>query len=203
MSLTTGTSPLDWKTAIIGPLIKRLTTNKKKAGLEPSKKNYRPVSNLCSLSKLVGHCMLKQFLKHCDNNCLLPDFQSAYQTNYSTETSLVRMTNNILWAIEEQHITMMVILDLSGAFDMVDHNILLNILENQFGVTDTALKWFNSSRSFKVHIGDAYSESQKLSFGVPQGSCSGANIFTCYCSLINKEVLELVSINSFADYHSI
>ena len=92
MSLTTGTFPLDWKTAIIRPLIK-------KAGLELRKKNYRPVSNLCSLSKLVDHCMLRQFLKHCDNNCLLPDFQSAYWANYSTETSLVKMANDILWAL--------------------------------------------------------------------------------------------------------
>ena len=85
--------------------------------------------------------MVKQFLKHCDDNGLLPDFQSAYQANYSTETSLARMTNDILWAMAEQHITMM---DLSAAFDMVDHNILPKILENQFGVTDTGLKWFNS-----------------------------------------------------------
>ena len=99
--------------------------------------------------------MLKQFFKHYDNNCLLPDFQSAYQANYTTETSLVKMTNDILWAMEEQHITMMVILDLSEAFDMVDHGILLKILENQFRVTDTALRWFNNylrPRSFKVHI---------------------------------------------------
>ena len=112
------------------------------------------------------------------------------------------MTKDILWAMEEQHITKMVILDLSAAFDMVDRNILLKILENHFGVTDTALKWFNSylrPRSFKVCIGDEYSESQKLSFGVPQGSCSGANIFIFYYSLINKEVPELVIINGFAD----
>ena len=132
-SLTTSTFPLDWKTAIVRPLIK-------KARLERSKKNYRPVSNRCSLSKLVEHCMLRQFLKHCNNNCLLPDYQSAYQANYSMETSLVKMANDILWAMEDQHITMMVILDLSAAFDMVDHNILLKILENQFGVTDTALR---------------------------------------------------------------
>ena len=162
-SLTTGIFLLDWKTAIIRPLIK-------KAGLELSKKNYRPVFNLCFLSKLVVHCMLKQILKHCDDNCLLPDFQLAYQANYSTETSHVRMMIDILWAMEEQHITMMFILDLSAAFDTVDHNILLMILENQFGVRDTALKWSNSYlrlRSFKVCIGDEYSESQKLSFGVP------------------------------------
>ena len=59
--------------------------------------------------------MLEQFLKHWDDNCLLSDFQSAYQAYYSTETTLVRMTNDILWAIEEQHITLMVILDLSAA----------------------------------------------------------------------------------------
>ena len=123
MSLTTSTFPLDWKTVIIKPLIK-------KAGLELSKKNYKSVSNLCSLSKLVEHCMLKQFFKHCDNNCLLPDFQSAYWANFSTETSLVKMTNYILWAMEEQHITMMVIPDLSAAFAMVDHGLLLKILEN-------------------------------------------------------------------------
>ena len=199
MSFTTGTFLLDWKMAIVRPLIK-------KAGLELSKKNYRPVSNLCFLSKVVEHCMLKEFLKHCDNHCLLPDFQSAYHANYSKETSLARMTNDILWAMEEQHITMMVILDLAAAFDMVDYNILLKILKHQFGVTDTALKRFNSylrPRSFKVNICDEYSKSQKLSFRVPHGSCSGANIFTCYCSLISEEVPESVSINGFADDHSL
>ena len=116
------------------------------------------------------------------------------------------MANDILLAMEEQSITMMVILDLSAAFDMVDHDILLKILENKFRVTDTALRWFNNylrPRSFKVHIGDEYSESQKISFGVPQGSCSGVNILTCYCSLINREVPESISINGFADDHSL
>ena len=116
------------------------------------------------------------------------------------------MTNNIPSVIEEQHITMMVILDLSTAFDMVDHNILLKILESQFGVTDTALKWFDSylrPRSFNVSIGDKYSESKQLRFSVPQGSCNGANIFTCYCALINKVVPYLVSIDGFVDDHSL
>ena len=150
--------------------------------------------------------MLKQFLKHCDNSCLLPDCQSAYWANYSTETSLVKMTNDILWAMEEQHITMMVILELSAAFNMVDHGILLKILENQFGVTDTALMWFNNYlrlRLLEVCIGNEYSEPHKLSYGVPQGLCSGANIFTCYCSLINTEIPESININGFAVDHSL
>ena len=106
MSLTTGTLPLYWKTAIVRPLIKM-------AGLELNKKNYRPISNLFFLSKLVECCMLKQLLKHCDDNCLLSDLQSAYHANNNTRTGLARMTSDILWTMEEQHITMMVILDLS------------------------------------------------------------------------------------------
>ena len=137
MSLTTSTFPLDWQMALIRPLIK-------KAGLNLIMKNYRPISNLCLLSKLVECCMLKQLLKHCNDNCLLPDFQSAHHANYSTETSLARMMNNILWAIDEQHITMMVTLELSAPSDMVYHNILLKILKSRFGVTDTILKWFDS-----------------------------------------------------------
>ena len=92
--------------------------------------HYRSVSNLCFLSKLVEHCMLKQLINHCNTNCLIPNFQSAYKENYSTETNLIRMCNDILWSMEKQQITMMVILDLLVAFEMVDHNILLDILQD-------------------------------------------------------------------------
>ena len=103
--------------------------------------------------------------------------------------------------MEKQHITVVVILDLSAAFDIVAHNIL-KILESQFRVTDTECKWFDSylrPRLFKVCIDDEYSESQQLNFSVPQGSCSRANIFTCYCALINEMIPEPVSINGFAN----
>ena len=87
------------------------------------------------------------------------------------ETSLTRMTSSRPWR-KEQHITMMIMLDLSAAFDVVDHNIILKILESQFGVTDAALKWF-----------DNYLRA------------------TCYCALINKVVPESVTINDFVDDH--
>ena len=150
--------------------------------------------------------MLKQLVKHCNDSCLLPDFQLAYCANYSIETSLARMTNDILWAMEEQHITMMVILKPVYGFWCGGSQCSSKILESQFEVTNTALKWFDSyprPRSFKVCIGDEYSEPKQLKFSVPQESCSGANIFTCYCSLINKVVTELVSISGFADDHSL
>ena len=97
--------------------------------------------------------MLKQLLKHCENHNLLPDFQSAYQKHYIMETSLIRLTNNILWSMERQHITSLVILDLSAAFDTVYHDILLQIPEQKFGFCDKALKWFQNylkPRSFRV-----------------------------------------------------
>ena len=113
ISLTTGQFCDQWVTAIVKPLLKKL-------GLELTNKNYRPVSNLCFITKQVEKCMLNQLLDHCNNNNLLPDFQSAYHQHYSTETSLINITNDILWGMENQEVTTMLILDLSVAFDMVD-----------------------------------------------------------------------------------
>ena len=77
----------------------------KKHGLDLLMKNYRPVFNLCILSKLVKHCMFKQLINHCNTNCLIPYYQSAYRENCSTETSLIQMCNDILWSMEKQQIT--------------------------------------------------------------------------------------------------
>ena len=89
-SLMKGIFANNRKTAIVCPLLK-------KHGLDLLMKNYRPVSNLCFLSKLVKCCMLKQLINHCNTNCLIPDFQSAYRENYSTETSLIKMCSDIVW----------------------------------------------------------------------------------------------------------
>ena len=88
--------------------------------------------------------MLKQLLKHCEDHNLVPDLQSAYQKHYSMETSLIRLTNDILWSMERQYITSLAILDLSAAFETMDHNILLQILEQKFGFCEKALKWFQN-----------------------------------------------------------
>ena len=155
---------------------------------------------------LVKWCMLKQLLQHCEDNHLLPDFQSAYRANYSTETSLVKLVNDILWSMEQSQIMTVVLLDLSTAFDTVDHDILLSILNKQFGICGKALEWFNSylrPRFFKVKIGKDYSQPQQLHFSVPQGLCSGANVFTCYCSSIDQIVPKDITLNGFADDYSL
>ena len=97
-----------------------------------------------------------QFAKHCDENKLLPAYQSAYRRNHICETSLVKLVDDLLWAMEEQLVTTVVILDLSAAFDTVDHDLLLEVLERRFGVTYNTKQWYCSCikpRKFKVIIG--------------------------------------------------
>ena len=127
----------EWKTSVVRPLLK-------KEGLDLLDKNFSPVSNLPFLSKLVEQASLVQFNQHCKEHQLLPDFQSAYRQAYSTETSLIKMMNNILWGMERKEITAVIILDMSAAFDTVDHYLLLTILQNRYGITDTALQWYQS-----------------------------------------------------------
>ena len=119
------------------------TTNEKpSAGIE--KMNYRPVSNLGFVSKVIEKVTLTQFTKHCKENRLLPTYHSAYRRNHSCETSLVKLVDDILWGMEEQLVTSVVILDLLAAFDTVDHDLLLDVLENRFGVTDNTKQWYNN-----------------------------------------------------------
>ena len=103
--------------------------------------------------------MWQQVNTHCLSYNLQPDYQSAYRPSYSCETSLLRLSNDILWAFERQHIIALTVLDLSAAFDTVDHYVLLQTLTDKFGITDHALHWFEENlqpRSFKVLINNAF-----------------------------------------------
>ena len=98
ISLTWGIFVEEWKTAIVHPFLKEVGSK-----LIPS--NYRPVSNLSFLSKLLENCGLQQINNHCDTNKLLPDYQSAYRKNYIMEASLIKLVSDILWAMERQEVT--------------------------------------------------------------------------------------------------
>ena len=200
MSLKEGVFCTNWKMVVVRPLLKKL-------GLELIKPNYRPVSNLPFISKVVERCMLLQLSWHCDDFNFQPDYQSAYIENYSCETAVLRISNNILWAFEKQSIMSLVAIDLSAAFDTVDHAILLKILSSKFGIPDKALKWFDSylwPRSFKVLIDSKHcSKEQDLDVSVPQGSCTRADLFNLYCSPLKDVVHADLQLSGFADNHSI
>ena len=85
-----------------------------------------------------------QFDEHCRKHHLLPDFQSAYRKGYSTETSLLKMTNDIFWSMERKQVTAVIVLNMSAAFDTVDHDLLLDILHKRFGIAETALQRYQS-----------------------------------------------------------
>ncbi len=176
LSLRIGDLSPNLKRAIIIPLLKKL-------GLELEFKNYRPVSNLSFLSKLIEKIVAQQFIDHLVKNNLLDPLQSAYKKGHSTETALIKVQNDILIDIDNKNISILVMLDLSAAFDTIDHEVLLNRLESHYGITGKALKWFRSyltDRSQSIIIDDEISEPKQLRYGVPQGSVLGPLLFTAY-----------------------
>ena len=136
------------------------------------------------MSKLVERCMLTQFNKHCEDNQLMPDYQSAYRLNYSCETSLVKLVNDILWDFENQNAVALVALDLSTAFDTVDHEVLLDLLATRFSVSGSTYNWFIpylKPRCCLAEVESLRSSERSLEFSVPQGSCGGPVLYSCLC----------------------
>ena len=171
--------------AIIKPLLKKM-------GLDLVSKNYRPVSNLSFLSKLIEKVVALQFTNHLEKNGLLDSYQSAYRKYHSTETALLRVHNDISMETDGKNVSLLVLLDLSAAFDTIDHDILLNRLKLRYGIKGTALSWFKSyltSRSQTVIINGTESEPQNIKYGVPQGSVLGPLLFTAYLAPLS-DVLE-------------
>ena len=159
--------------------------------------------------------MLKQFNTHCDNNnllpdyqsaYLLPDYQSAYRQNYSTETSIIKLCNNVLLGNGESTTHSIIAIDLSAAFDTVDYDILLNVLTTKFNITGTALKLLDSylrPRYCKVAVNGYFPSNKELKFSVSQGSCAGLVLYTAYSSTMAEVVLEHISIHGYADDHGL
>ena len=107
-------------------------------------KNYRPVSNLPFISKLLEKIVLLQLNSHLSNN--FHPFQSAYRSNHRTETVLLHSVNDLLLTSDSGKVSLLTLLDLSAAFDTIDHSILLSS-EHTFGIHNTVLAWFTSYRS--------------------------------------------------------
>ena len=137
LSLETVHFANDWKCSLVHPLLK-------KCNLEMINRNFRPVSNLQFASKLTEKAAATQIQCHMANNDLIASLESAYRQNHSTETTLIKVKKDLLMNMDKGHVTLLVLLDLSIAFDMVDHTILLQRLQSLLGLCGNTLSWFQS-----------------------------------------------------------
>ena len=168
-----------------------------------SLKNYRPVSNLSFISKLIEKVVANQINKFISHEGLLNVNQSAYKSSHSTETALLKIQKDIAFSVDSGKAVALTLLDLSAAFATIDHSLLYDCLHDWFGLDGTVLVWIKSylsNRKQKIKIGDSFSEAVILPFGVPQGSVLGPLLFTLYTSPLSQVISKFnVTHHLYAD----
>jgi hypothetical protein len=196
-SLSEGAFPTAYKEAFVTPVFK-------KPGLDAADPaSYRPISNLPVVSKLFERLVVGQLTDYLNLHDLLLPLQSGFRQGHSTETAILRVLSDILQAVDRGDLAALVLLDLSAAFDTVDHEILLRRLAISYGITGSAHSWFRtylSGRTYCIRRGTARSRVVDLTCGVPQGSVLGPILFILY----TLDLIELVedfglSVHLYAD----
>ena len=172
-------------------------------GLDLICKNYRPISNLSFVSKMVEKSALPQYVQHLQGLGLYSTENSAYKQYHSTETLLAKVHLDIMNNMDKQKVSILILLDLSAAFDTVDLQILSEIFQQRFSISGSVFKWFISylkNREQRIMIKDTLSKIYTLKYGVPQGRCAGPVVFLGYLSSL-YDIIELHSPNvaAYAD----
>ena len=195
-SLATGQFPETWKNSLVTPIPKKINT-------EALFKNFRPISNLSFFSKLIEKSALLRYIPHLNNTKKFAINNSAYKPVHSTETLITKVNNDIMVNMDTKKFTLLVLLDLSAAFDTVDQKLLLNILHERFNIINTAKNWMKdylSNRSQKIQINKFVSSSFDVNHGVPQGSCIGPIGFLMYISGLSDIISKyLINMECYAD----
>ena len=195
-SLQTGVFPAAFKGAVVRPLLK-------KSNLDCNDfNNFRPVSNLPFLSKVLEKLVFIQLNDFIIAHNVLEKFQSGFRVNHSTETALLKILNDLRLNYDSQKVTVLVLLDLSAAFDTVDHTILLTGLKH-IGLSGAVHKWFTSyltDRTFMVSVDTCSSKVHEITCGVPQGSILGPVLFNLYMLPLGDVIRRHgVNFHSYAD----
>ena len=150
-----------------------ITSRIKKPGLDRDDvSNYRPIS-----SKVMEKIVAKQLIAYLASNNPMPRLQSGFRSGHSTETAILRVLSDLYSSIDQGQVALLALLDVSAAFDTVDHDILLERLSKSFGITGSAHHWirsFPTSRTQTVHVGTSISTAAPVRWGVSKGSVLGS-----------------------------
>ena len=195
------TFPSKFKHALIAPLLKKPGLSRS----DPS--NFRPISNLNTIRKILERLALKWLFPRISLSPSFSPLQSAYRKFHSTETALLKLTNDILDSIDHGKISILAALDMSAAFDTLDHATLLHRLEHTFGLSGCVISWIHSylsERSFHVKVNTSSSSRTPSPTRVLQGSVLGPRMFVLFISPISSVIQsssELSNKNTTVSFH--
>lgn len=174
LSLSTCTVPIMWKCAKVIPL--------HKSGDPLESNNYRPISIISNVAKIFEKIIFKRLFNYINESSILSPCQSGFRPNFSTTTVLTKFVNDVTSSLDVNMPTGAIFIDLTKAFDLVDHYLLLDKL-HAIGLSEQSMFWFNSYLHYRrqcVSVSGALSQFMVMEQGVPQGSCLGPLLFSIF-----------------------